>query len=247
MRGWLFALIALSSGLARADEPGPTAAEGTEAAISLGAGGLLSKISTAGALEETGSLGSYVATSSDESWSVEAIETVAMSTDVHAPLFGAAGVALRRLGGFDIERLSLGLAWGASHGSSAVGGAVGAAFGLYDRGGSGVVAQLDAYVFASDLGGVNRMVMISLAYSYSPITGRHAAPRVIVGPPSTPEEDLTIPACPDLQSYRETLVQHRTHAVAVCGSAPDSKECNTEQATVEELQRMAMKCSKGER
>jgi hypothetical protein len=88
------------------------------------------------------------------------------------------------------------------------------------------------------------MLMLTVGYLYSPVTGAHIGPpRVVVEAPSPPP--ATRPACRDMKAYEDALVEQRRLAVAACNPGT-SDECLRRKDIVTSLSAKAEACRAGE-
>jgi hypothetical protein len=232
----------------------PVLASGQEASLEIAGGSILSTFSMASpTFSETGEYGHYVASSTKQALSIEVIEKLNVVMDHVTPEFGMIGGGLRRIGrrnvdrfhAIDFERVSVGLA-AMSRGSNLdTGLGAGAAFGFMTFGGSGLAVSVDAYLFdARDIAGPNKLIVISLGYVYSPITGARAGtPPAEWTPP--PRRESTRPACGNAKAFEGALIKYRKRAVDVCNKGP-STECNTEKDIVIRLNANLSACLEGD-
>lgn len=230
----------------------PILASGLEASADASGGTLFSTFSVATPmLSETGAFGVYVASTTKQALSVEAVETLNLVIDHVTPEFGMLGGGLRRIGRrtgsmfgtYDFERIAVGLAL-MSRGSNLDAG-LGAelAMGFLGFSGSGLGVHLDGYAFESDFGRVEKMLVVSLGYVYSPLMGTRAG-----APPAARAPERPAPMahpCPDVAAYQRALADRRKLAVETCNRGP-SDECNVERDRVIALNQKLTACLDGQ-
>jgi hypothetical protein len=219
----------------------PTLAEGPEATLVTSVGPSISSFSIAPALSETGACGWFIASSTKQALSVEAIEKLNVVLDHTTPQFGMLGAGLRRVGrrsgkGFgsvDYERIALGAALTSRGSNLDAGIALELAFGFLTYKGGGLSLSLEAYAFdTGDLMGPDKAFVIGLGYAFSPMTGMRASP--LVAAPAPEPRRLAKEPCADVGAYRSVLVIRRRAAVDVCNQG-NSPACEGERAAVMSL------------
>jgi hypothetical protein len=240
----------------------PLLADGLEASVEVGTGVSVSGFATSAALSQTAECGWFLASSTKQALGIEAVEKLQLAVDHTTPEFAMLGAGLRRIGrrnigslrSLDFERVHAGLAV-ASRGSNLNAGlGAGVAFGFMSFGGVGFDVSLDgSFLEPSDLGGPEKLFMVTVGVVYSPITGTHAAPPLaaasVAAPPvaAPPEEhhEPSGPPCRDLAAYQDALARERKSAVAVCNKGP-SNLCDMHKAIVTKLSAQAKACYEGE-
>lgn len=235
----------------------PLLADGLEASVELGTGVSVSGFATSAALSQTAECGWFLASSTKQALGIEAVEKLQLAVDHTTPEFAMLGAGLRRIGRrnigrtrtLDFERIHAGLAV-ASRGSNLNSGlGVGVAFGFMSFDGIGFDVSLDgSFLEPSDLGGPEKLFMVTVGLVYSPITGTHAAPPLAAAAPDHHEvehHDESRPPCRDLAAYQDALARERKSAVAVCNPGP-SNMCDLHKTIVTKLSAQAKACYEGE-
>jgi hypothetical protein len=214
---------------------------------------VVSSFTTSGALGETAAYGRYIVSSTKQALSLEAIEKLQIALDHVTPQIGMIGAGVRRIGRrnvaglrtIDFQRLAVGAAFSSRGSNLDVGLGVDFSFGAFSFAGSGVSVGLDTYLMSpSNPSGVEKMLMLTVGYLYSPMTGAHIGPpRVAAEPPPPPPTGK--PACRDMKAYEDALVEQRKLAVAAC-NAGTSDECLHRKDRVTALSSQAAACNAGE-
>jgi hypothetical protein len=231
----------------------PVLADGFEASVEVGTGVSVSGFATSPALSQTAECGWFLASSTKQALGIEGIEKLQLAIDHTTPEFGMLGAALRRIGRrnigtvrtLDFERVHAGFVVSSRGTNLNAGVGAGLAFGFMSFNGTGFDVSLDgSFLEPSDLGGPEKLFMVTVGLVYSPITGTHAAPP-LAAPPPAEHHDASKPPCRDLAAYQDALVRERKSAVEVCNQGP-SATCDLHKKIVTTLSAKAKACYEGE-